>query len=61
MAQLPENIMMEVNPMEWRQYQEEKMNLIVREEVLEFPLQNDFVLSHLIYQVTEAIYQQELQ
>jgi hypothetical protein len=26
--------------LEWKQYQEEKMNLVIREEVLEYPLDN---------------------
>lgn len=40
LAQLEENAEMQGNHMEWKQYQEEKMNLVIREEVLEYPLDN---------------------
>lgn len=51
---------MQGNHMEWKQYQEEKMNLVIREEVLEYPLDNEFVLSNLVMNICNMIYQDEI-
>jgi hypothetical protein len=60
LAQLEENAEMQGNHMEWKQYQEEKMNLVIREEVLEYPLDNEFVLSNLVMNICNMIYQDEI-
>jgi hypothetical protein len=58
LAQLFEN--KDVNQLDWRQYQEEKMNLVIREEVLEYPLENEFVLSNLVISICDQICQDEM-